>query len=360
VVATVRSDAPGACIPRTRLPDGVYDISVIRCGGAAAVCRPFKTSAEGSIWDDAWLVVGPFLNANDGCDGTGDTFSNHIAPSRIECFYPAAGEELPYDPAAPGQRSLGYRGTTGLGGMPLIVPFDDGFDDGFLNLDGHYGDRFNVMAFLVTYVEYTGEPAQVGVCVGSDDGAQVWFNDIMVLNDPSCRFLGACEAQVTVDVEPGVYRIAFGVWENIGRWRGLLALTDPETGEPIIDDGSSPWRFLGTERPPADRFPGGAYPCVGTPGPRFHRGDADGNGDLEITDALRILSVLFLGGGRIRCDDAADADDSGELDLTDAVTILNVLFLGTGMIPPPGPTLSPCGPDLGPDRLGCLEYDGCR
>ncbi len=91
----------------------------------------------------------------------------------------------------------------------------------------------------------------------------------------------------------------------------------------------------------------------------FHRGDADANRQLQLTDAVRILNVLFLGTGAIPCDDAADADDNGQLQLTDAVRILNVLFLGTGAIPPPGPTDQPCGADPTEDLLGCEEYPSC-
>ncbi len=94
--------------------------------------------------------------------------------------------------------------------------------------------------------------------------------------------------------------------------------------------------------------------------PQFHRGDADANGQLQLTDAVRILNVLFLGTGTIPCQDAADADDNGQLQLTDAVRILNVLFLGTGVIPLPGPPVEACGADpTKSDALDCAGYDKC-
>ncbi len=100
-----------------------------------------------------------------------------------------------------------------------------------------------------------------------------------------------------------------------------------------------------------------------TGGTPFHRGDADSNGQLQLTDAVRILNVLFLGTGVITCPDAADVDDNGQLQLTDAVRILNVLFLGDGIIPAPGPTSEPCGddptPDVGDTDLGCAAYTNC-
>ncbi len=90
---------------------------------------------------------------------------------------------------------------------------------------------------------------------------------------------------------------------------------------------------------------------VGTP---FRRGDSDGNHEMQLTDAVRILNHLFLGTGVLNCRDAADADDNGAVELTDAVRILNVLFLGIGVIPPPGS--SACGTDPGPVTLGCETY----
>ena len=106
--------------------------------------------------------------------------------------------------------------------------------------------------------------------------------------------------------------------------------------------------------------------CAGRPacaGGTFHRGDADENGQLQLTDAIRILGVLFLGQGTIPCMDAADADDNGSLQLTDAIRILGVLFLGQGTIPAPGPTSEPCGadptPDAGGSDLGCVSYTHC-
>jgi PKD repeat protein len=97
------------------------------------------------------------------------------------------------------------------------------------------------------------------------------------------------------------------------------------------------------------------------PGPVFHRGDADSNGEVQLTDAIRILGILFLGQGTISCMDAADADDNGTLQLTDAIRILGVLFLGQGVIPPPGPTSEPCGLDpTADDGIGCDSYPPCQ
>jgi RNA polymerase sigma factor (sigma-70 family) len=80
----------------------------------------------------------------------------------------------------------------------------------------------------------------------------------------------------------------------------------------------------------------------------FRRGDADGDLRAELTDAVIILSGLFLGGD-LPCEDAADVDDDGALRLTDAVQLLVHLFLSG---PPPAPPgLAGCGRDPTADAL---------
>ena len=90
----------------------------------------------------------------------------------------------------------------------------------------------------------------------------------------------------------------------------------------------------------------------------FRRGDADGNGVANLTDAVRLLGHLFSGGPAPGCPDAADVDDDGTLSLTDAVFTLNWLFRpGTDAPLPPGPTT--CGADPNADDLDSCQYDGC-
>ncbi len=73
---------------------------------------------------------------------------------------------------------------------------------------------------------------------------------------------------------------------------------------------------------------------------------------------MRTFSFLFLGGPEPACFDAADSDDSGELDITDGIKTLQVLFLGLGSIPAPGRLT--CGVDPTTDNLSCDAYDSCE
>jgi hypothetical protein len=96
--------------------------------------------------------------------------------------------------------------------------------------------------------------------------------------------------------------------------------------------------------------------------PPFHRGDANGDGDQDISDPLCLLNVLFVGRCRLDCLEAADANNDGIVDCSDAITILNWQFLGAEPPAAPGPE-GECGvdPDLRgtPGFLDCERYVGC-
>ena len=84
---------------------------------------------------------------------------------------------------------------------------------------------------------------------------------------------------------------------------------------------------------------------------RFVRGDSNGDGAIDLSDASHVLNFLFLGGTPpVACDDSADVNDDGQLNLSDAIFLLNFLFLGGDPVPDPHPEE---GIDPTPDPLGC-------
>jgi len=82
----------------------------------------------------------------------------------------------------------------------------------------------------------------------------------------------------------------------------------------------------------------------------FLRGDANGDGLLNVSDPIAHLERLFAAGEPAPCGDAADANDDGRLDLSDALYTLGFLFLGRPA--PPEPFPDP-GLEPTPDALGC-------
>ena len=87
----------------------------------------------------------------------------------------------------------------------------------------------------------------------------------------------------------------------------------------------------------------------------FLRGDAGGNGTLDITDALLILRYLFQREA-LGCRDAADTNDDGRNNIVDALGIVRLLFSAGGPLPTPFPA---CGTDPTADSLTCERSSTC-
>ncbi len=88
----------------------------------------------------------------------------------------------------------------------------------------------------------------------------------------------------------------------------------------------------------------------------FIRGEANGDGRLDLTDAVAILFYLFGDTGGTGCPRAGDVDDSGDLDITDPLALLGYLFTEGAAPRAPFPE---CGTDPTDDPLSCTEHVPC-
>lgn len=81
----------------------------------------------------------------------------------------------------------------------------------------------------------------------------------------------------------------------------------------------------------------------------FIRGDVNVDGQIDVTDAVGVLTFLFLGYDAA-CEAAADADGSELVEITDSIFLLRFLFLAGKPVPAPYPgcgvspveTMIPC------------------
>ena len=87
-------------------------------------------------------------------------------------------------------------------------------------------------------------------------------------------------------------------------------------------------------------------------GTLIFRGDCSPDLALNITDAVKVLNYLFIGGAEPPCLAACDADASGVLNITDGIYVLAFLFLGGPAPSAPGPQ---CGVDPNPSDIGCAQ-----
>ena len=87
----------------------------------------------------------------------------------------------------------------------------------------------------------------------------------------------------------------------------------------------------------------------------FRRGDATGDGVVNLADPLFALAYMFQGGPEPTCVDTIDVTDDGQVSLADPIYLLAYMFQGGPPPLPPGP--SNCGLDPTDDTLPPCEYD---
>jgi len=88
---------------------------------------------------------------------------------------------------------------------------------------------------------------------------------------------------------------------------------------------------------------------------KYISGDGNGDGVVDVGDAIAILAHLFSG-GPADCLDANDPNGDGMVDIGDAINLLSYLF--NGGQPPIGP-FPDCDTDPTPDALDCDSSPAC-
>ncbi|MBI4584966.1 MAG: DNRLRE domain-containing protein [Planctomycetes bacterium] len=88
----------------------------------------------------------------------------------------------------------------------------------------------------------------------------------------------------------------------------------------------------------------------------YRRGDFNDDGGIDITDAIEILTFLFLSATKPSCLKAADVNDDDNADVSDPIVLLGYLFLGSKE---PAPPFASCGMDPTPDALDCSTFSHC-
>jgi hypothetical protein len=174
------------------------------------------------------------------------------------------------------------------------------------------------------------------------------------------------------ELEPSLY--ALDIFYEAGRYSAddhicIVPVTDGQLNIRIVHRGFFDFPFLNaigvTERP--DIAMGEATECSMTSfkdpsapvidEAYFRRGDANADGEVDMSDPIAILGYLFLGGQEPPCAKSADANDSGDVDIADGIYTLGYLFLGGTA---PNDPSAACGPDPTPDPVSCDAYAPCQ
>ena len=225
--------------------------------GLTTTARDLNAQDEqGFLFAEQFLLLGPFaqpFNCGGNRDGS-DMVSALIAPSRLECQYPDDGDDVEYNSAlattteyhamapASGRGFPMWRAST-IPSLTCLIELSDDL----------LGEQTDSVMFLATYVEYKGsEPIDVIACLNADDGAVVWFNADVVIQDPECGdvqdcTMGACGIEQTYTMFPGTYRILIGIFNDGGRWQGSFRLMDAADRTPILHEPRGSWDFTGID-----------------------------------------------------------------------------------------------------------------
>lgn len=82
----------------------------------------------------------------------------------------------------------------------------------------------------------------------------------------------------------------------------------------------------------------------------FVRGEVNGDGSVNLADAVTLAIYLFESGAEPSCLDGCDTNDDGQLNLADVTSLLDFVFMGGSNPAAPFPA---CGVDPTSDALSC-------
>lgn len=203
---------------------------------------------------------------------------------------------------------------------------------------GPEGARFPTVYFRSSFeVEDPSRIASLEVHMKRDDGAVVYLNgeERLRQNMPAgpASYATWAASVMSGSSENAFYSDGIGA-SSLVAGRNVLAV-EVHQSDPGSSDLSFDLELVAVGFP---ELPGS-----------FVRGDANSDSEVDVSDAVKVLLVLFAGAGA-SCEDALDANDDGAASIADAIYILQFLFR-RGPPPPapfPGAAEDPTG-----DALAC-------
>jgi len=225
------------------------------------------------------------------------------------------------------------------------IGYGDG--DDFTELDDMRGNYVSVFCRREFIVECPTRIESLLLTVVYDDGVVIWLNGVEVdrFNMPRGAVGWSTSASSSVESARDSIDIS---GELLREGTNVLAVSVHNASI-----GNSDLSFMAVLVP--FFAPEGVGECDDL-GPRFRRGDASPDGELDVSDAILVLLSLFGSGEPLSCPDAADFDDDGAIRINDPIAFLGHLFQGA---PPPPAPHGRCGGDPTEDELGECIASGC-
>lgn len=354
---------------RHPLTDATSIVDFVQWGGAGA---PLEGVAVGAgIWTAGEIVVtedlrprGSLASFDEGLGAARWTVDNTPTlgkPNDDPPVPPVVINEILVDP--PG-------GDVGAGAVELLhVIAEESFDASGLTL---CSEPFGAVGSLACFTVPSGTviPPR-GILVvrlnvsGPPTGGIVYTGPFPDLDSRGGVLLLSLTPRVD-DVNNLVDYVRWGTgsttWEAMADSRHLWPGDEPIFTDFVRDSTSIAYLGNGDG---AEAYRLDSTPSIGEPNEEpsrqepFRRGDCNDDGDVDISDAIKLFTFLFLAGGKAPfCEDACDSNDDADLDISDPIFVLNFLFRGGHEPPLPGSGAA-CGPDSAPDALTCNSFLSC-
>ena len=197
---------PDACDPDDD-NDGVLD-EVDNCPRVPNAGDPVALAPYGDGWLRDWLVVGPLvgISSPDRCLPTADRLGPDDATAEI---------------------GLGVQ----VEGEPWLPLFSDGDR---IELFRPLGGEAPRESYQALWVRSPDGPVDLTLSVGPDDGARVWWDDAVVLEDARCQGTQQDRNEVPVSLGTGWHRLLIKVYDQGGGW-GVYARVKDGDGNGVTD-----------------------------------------------------------------------------------------------------------------------------
>jgi len=273
----------------------------------------FRGRGEEVLGDGRLVLDDAYFTTEPGTEGFGASLGGNLAVRYASC------------------------GFESLEAVPIRADFADGTR---LDLTERIGDEED-RAFFAAPAALTGGR------VTSSDGATRQVESYWQLvyaaenhNDPADYWIVFDAPQVFPGVNGEVFAVAFQA---------------PPVFRQALDGRPGELMYLGTDFAILERSSITQFGRGDLPETLFRRGDVQGDGEINLVDAISLLEWLFLAAAPAPpCLKAADSDDDGRLNITDAINVLAQLFRDAPLVEPIA-----CGTGR-ESGLSCESSPGCN
>lgn len=188
--------------------DGILDVDD-NCPRTPNAGEPVTLAPSADGWLRTWLIVGPLTGESSpgGCLPTGPRLGEDDATAEI--VLGRAVEDQAW------------------------VPWTS--DDDRLALGARLGGEAPRENYLALWVRSRTGPRELTLAIGPDDGARVWWDEAVVLEDRRCQGTAVDRNEVPVSLGEGWHRLLVKVYDQGGGWGLYARFKDGDLGVTDLD-----------------------------------------------------------------------------------------------------------------------------